>query len=362
MGIRQPTKLRERVRQAAEAALEHGGSVGPLELLQAMLLLQPVHVEGWRKGAAHYTPLEPHIQGSREKLDQAYQFFLEWVRERGLEPVEASYTRAGVRGGEPLQVTVAGDEESERFFRTHYAPANLAPRKAERLKEKLNKAPDLVVFQMVSDRAECGECHAEIVRGEMLVVEKEQPLCLSCADLDHLDFLPSGDTALTRRARKHSPLSAVVVRFNRSRKRYERQGLLVTPAAIAQAEQECAADAPDRAARREKDVERRRQEDRELIDEMTQAILASYPHCPADEARRLAEHTAQRGSGRVGRSAAGRALDERALDLAVVAWIRHQHTNYDTLLMQGTPRLNAREMIREQIQACVRKWKHQGSA
>jgi len=34
-------------------------------------------------------------------------------------------------------------------------------------------------------------------------------LCLSCADLDHLAFLPSGDTALTRRAKKYSGLTAV---------------------------------------------------------------------------------------------------------------------------------------------------------
>src|SRR5438874_6527677 len=54
-------------------------------------------------------------------------------------------------------------------------------------------------------------------------LEKSQSLCLSCADLDRLVFLPAGDTALSRRARKHSPLSAVVVRFSRARGRYERK-------------------------------------------------------------------------------------------------------------------------------------------
>jgi hypothetical protein len=43
--------------------------------------------------------------------------------------------------------------------------------------------------------------------------------------LGQLDYVPSGDAALTRRARIHSPLSAVVVRFSRARKRYERQGI-----------------------------------------------------------------------------------------------------------------------------------------
>jgi len=46
-----------------------------------------------------------------------------------------------------------------------------------------------------------------------------------CADLDHLIFLPSGNTALIRRARKHSILSVVVLKWSRALKRYGRQGL-----------------------------------------------------------------------------------------------------------------------------------------
>ena len=50
--------------------------------------------------------------------------------------------------------------------------------------------------------------------------------------LGQLVDVPSGDAALTRRARMHSPLSAVVVRFSRARKRYERQGILVFEVAL----------------------------------------------------------------------------------------------------------------------------------
>src|SRR5436190_1840302 len=57
---------------------------------------------------------------------------------------------------------------------------------------------------------------------------------MTCADLDELVYLPSGDAALSRRARMHSPLSAVVVRFSRARKRYERQGILVSEVALEQ--------------------------------------------------------------------------------------------------------------------------------
>jgi hypothetical protein len=225
------------------------------------------------------------------------------------------------------------------------------------LQERLNKAPELVVFEKVSEEGKCSECGEELVRGDYLSMEKGQPLCLVCADLDHLVFLPAGDMALSRRARKRSLLSAVVVRFSRTRKRYERQGLLVAAEALDQAEDECAADAPERAAARARAAIQRVDEDREFVVAMTKEILGQYPACPADEARRIAAHTALRGSGRVGRSAAGRELDPRAIKLAVVAHIRHAHTNYDRLLMQGASRLDARILVREKIDQVLVKWR-----
>src|SRR5205814_1602548 len=144
---------------------------------------------------------------------------------------------------------------------------------------------DLVVFQTVSQSVKCSECGSEMFKGNFLFMEKGQPLCLVCADLDHLVFLPAGDMALSRRARKHSPLSAVVVRFSRTRKRYERQGLLVAADALARAEEECAADAPERAKARERAAVQRHEDDREFVESMTQAILAQYPACPPEEAR-----------------------------------------------------------------------------
>jgi hypothetical protein len=43
---------------------------------------------------------------------------------------------------------------------------------------------------------------------------------------------------LTRRIKAKSARSAVVVRFSRSRRRYERQGLLVEPQAVADAQRD----------------------------------------------------------------------------------------------------------------------------
>jgi hypothetical protein len=108
---------------------------------------------------------------------------------------------------------------------------------------------DIVVFDILRDSA-CAECGEELRRGRLLRLEGDRPLCLACADLGHLVFLPRGDAALTRRAGQYSTLRAVVVRFSRTRKRYERQGILVEEAALARAEETCLADAEARARAR----------------------------------------------------------------------------------------------------------------
>jgi len=350
------SNFRERVEHAAEAVLKRNGSVGPLELFQEMRLLQGCHVEGWRQGHEHYRVLQPWIQAGPEKFQKAIRHFQDWVKLRGLRPIEAAHTRRGPGGVEQLQVTEDRDPQWEKFYRTYYTPADLPEKKTERLAAKLNRPPELVVFEKVGDEGNCHECGAELCKGDYLLMEKGQPLCLTCADLDRLVFLPAGDTALSRRSRKHSALAAVVVRFNRKRKRYERQGLLVTEAALAKAEEECATDAPARAAARGHAALARQEEDREFVTALGQAILQRYPNCPAKEARRIAEHTGCRSSGRVGRSAAGRALDASAVNLAVIAHIRHMHTNYDELLMRGTERLAARALVRKAIDRVLAEW------
>ena len=95
----------------------------------------------------------------------------------------------------------------------------------------------------------CDECHEALGRQAWIVLEGGRAFCLACADLDHLVFLPSGDAALTRRTRKHSALAAVVLKWSRARKRYERQGLLVEEAGLARAEAECLSDAEARTRR-----------------------------------------------------------------------------------------------------------------
>src|SRR4029453_6304579 len=181
--------------------------------------------------------------------------------------------------------------------------------------------------------------------GSLLLMDDAGPLCMGCADLDHLVFLPVGDAALSRRARKASRLAAVVVRFSRSRKRYERQGILVEEAALEQAEAQCLADEEARARRRERDRQRRAGQDVVFQARLAEAVGRLFPGCPPGRAETIRQPAAVPGSGRVGRSAAGRALDERAVTMAVVASVRHEDTDYDELLMAGVPRGGARARV-----------------
>lgn len=212
---------------------------------------------------------------------------------------------------------------------------------------------ELVVIQPLRDFT-CTGCQGT---GDLLVMEEGQPLCLVCADLDHLTFLPSGDAALTRRAKKASTLSAVVVRFSRARKRYERKGILVEPAALEQAEAQCLGDEEVRLRKRERDRVRREARDVVFVGDLAAEIRRLFPGCPPSRADSIAEHAGVRGSGRVGRSAAGRALAEDAVTLAVVASVRHEDSDYDELLMSGVPRQEARDRVRPTIDAVLDSWR-----
>jgi hypothetical protein len=220
----------------------------------------------------------------------------------------------------------------------------------------VDKRPtDIVVFSIVKP-GQCRACGRGIEPGEFLRIEKEQPLCIGCADLDHLVYLPSGDTALTRRSRRYSTLSAVVLRFSRARKRYERQGILVEEEALEKAEHECLADEEQRARARARAALVRERIDAEYVRAFGERIAEQYPSCPKDEAEKIAQHACRKHSGRVGRSAAARQFDGDAIALAVAAHVRHRHSSYDTLLAQGWDRGDARRAVASAVGEVLDRW------
>ncbi|HLK68736.1 MAG TPA: DUF2293 domain-containing protein [Bryobacteraceae bacterium] len=345
--------LEERVVRSAEAALRDQHHVSAIDVLMRMGLLAESHVASWRQGRIDY--LEDMMQVRPDKVGRVLEVFGQWAKSQGLEPVEARYVRTTREGEIELRFTNTKYPGMEQALRAHYVSPKITERRKKGVEKKVTAAPERVVFLPRRDTA-CSECGVEIESGELLAMEEGQPLCMACAGLGDLEFLGRGDAALTRRATKYSKTRAVVVEWSRSRKRYERQGILAEPTAIQQAEAECAEDADERARDRERDAVARKKEDAVFVEKLKVKLQALFPGCSADEIREIAHHTALRGSGRVGRSAAAKQLDEKAVTLAVAAAIRHRHTKYDELLANGTERADARQRVQGRIEEVLDSW------
>ncbi len=336
---------------AAEAALAERKFVTAIDVLVGVGWLEPRRVDEWRQGRIDY--LERATTASLRKISTALRCFRRWARSRGLRPSEVAYV-ARTRDRRQLQFSKSGDPGIERAYRTHWVSGELSERTRARLVERGSRAPDLVVVSPVKDWT-CSVCGGDS-RG-WLTMEDSGPVCMGCADMGHLVFLPSGDAALTRRAKAKSRLSAVVVRFSRARRRYERQGILVEEDALERAEAECLADEEARARQREREAQRRAHQDLELQGRMAEEIERLFPGCPSGRARSIAAHASVRGSGRVGRSAAARSLDREAIELAVAAAVRHEDTRYDELLMRAVERTQARAEVRDQVASVLERWR-----
>ena len=343
-------RLERRVIAAAEAALAARGFVTAIDVLNGVGWLPSSSERAWRQGRIPY--LERAVNANLSKTSTAMRHFRRWAQSRGLRPSETSYV-ARTRDRRTLRFSTSGEPSIELAYRTHWVSPELSERGRERLTERQSRAQDLVVISPTRDWT-CSACGRT---GDLLIMDGPGPVCLTCAELDHLVYLPAGDAELTRRAKAASRLSAVLVRFSRARKRYERQGILVEDDALAAAEQQCLADEEARARRRARDAERRARDDVELRTRFAADIARLFPGCPAERADAIARHAAARGSGRIGRSAAGRALDPSAIELAVIASVRHEHTAYDDLLMSGVDRADARERVSHEVDAVLGRWR-----
>jgi hypothetical protein len=164
------------------------------------------------------------------------ELFRSWAKTKGLQASAAEYV-ARTPQRQTLRFSRSGDAGSESTYRTHWISPELSDRKRERLQEKASRPPELVVIQPLNREWACHRCGGT---GDLLMMDSPGPVCLGCAGLADLEFLPTGDALLTRRAKAKSERFAVVVRFSRARGRYERRGLLVEGQALAEAEREVA--------------------------------------------------------------------------------------------------------------------------
>jgi hypothetical protein len=222
--------LNERVIEAAEAALAAHNYASPFGVLLGLGWLDPNSARRWQQGQVEC--LEDVMQVSAVRLAEAMALLQSWAVEKGLSATDALYV-ARTPQRPALRFARSGDAEMVRRFRTHWISGEISEKQRERLKEKATHPPELVVIVPLNQEWKCHRCGGS---GDLLIMDTPGPACLTCAGLDDLEFLGSGDALLTRRAKAKSARHAVVVRFSRTRKRYERQGILVEPQALREAQ------------------------------------------------------------------------------------------------------------------------------
>jgi hypothetical protein len=260
--------MTRKIIETAEELLDRQGQVSTLDLLLALGYLRSSHIRDWKRGMLAH--LELAASADPESWARAMEVFHLWGEERGLRRALVDYpamNRAGVRY---LRFTETGDRILEDLYRTAYVSPQGARAGAGPEQEK--------AVYWTTRESKCARCESVLYAGSFRFLAGKIALCLPCAGLDDLVFLPAGDASLTREARQRSERCAVVLRFSRAMERYERKGLLVEAGAV--------------------DPRYR----------VVTAIVKLFPGCPPEDALDIAS-----------RFARGQSLDAEALRFAVRA-------------------------------------------
>ena len=115
-------------------------------------------------------------------------------------------------------------------------------------------------------------------------------------------------------------------------------------------------DAESRRLRQERAAEKRAELDAQYVQEFARHVRRQFPGCPEGEEIAIAEHACRKYTGRVGRTAAAKEFAPEAIELAVAAHVRHEHTGYDELLAKGHDRRDARRRVRDEVTRVMDDW------
>ena len=169
-------------------------------------------------------------------------------------------------------------------------------------------------------------------------------------------FLPAGDAAVTRGVKSKGPVWVVLVKH---RRRMISKGIWAPADHIRAAGQEVEAKraTPGYARQREQALARRRARQeayaREFYDQIIR-FLDFHPRYEKEAAllgKRITAHAAPVGSGTVARTR--RIPIEQRAKAAVIAWMRHKTTAYDSMTVariKGRRREIRRELAKESIE------------
>lgn len=219
--------------------------------------------------------------------------------------------------------------------------------------EKPEKPDTPVVFDIVRPSV-CSVCGDELGSGCMIMVRDGKAICAECGEFDHLRYLPSGNRAVTLRATKYSRAVLVVVRWSRSRKRYERQGILAEKEAIEQAQEECLTEKDLSRVREMSEAMARGYISQQYLDAFSAMLGERWPGCPAEDATFISEQATR---WRWARSEQVPEPTPELVDTAVLDRIRHRHTEYDRLIFGGMEREKARAQMAAEVEKIVQAWR-----
>lgn len=93
-----------------------------------------------------------------------------------------------------------------------------------------------------------------------------------------------------------------------------------------------------------------------LVDRFAGRVRERFPSAPAGEAARIARYACGHGTDRVGALAGPDGYLDHAVELAVVAHLRHRFTRYERLLREGHDRDDARALVHPEVLDLLRRW------
>lgn len=175
-------------------------------------------------------------------------------------------------------------------------------------------------------------------------------------------LLPPGDAALTRRVKAAGPSWSV--QEKRGRKLFS-QGTWADGAVVERLRQELLAERATEgfARKREADQQRRSRAQEAYVEDFEAAVRdflrfdARYAELEGRMARLISEHATPVGSGTVARTQRI-PLEERA-EAAVIAWMRHQTTGYDNMVIPRVKgkRREVRRMLAARSQQLLARYR-----
>ena len=104
--------------RATASILAHGKVVAPVDVLVRMRLLDPRHLEDWRRGRVPY--LERVIQGNLTRLSRLLRILRFHAHDLNLVLSWTADVRSGKGPKQRLRFTKSGEPKREKVYATHF--------------------------------------------------------------------------------------------------------------------------------------------------------------------------------------------------------------------------------------------------